>query len=207
MYRKFIWLATFSLLLPACAPRFLYTDDFSTTRNGWTTGTSDSAGVDYVGGEYVINMKEADWFIWGVPQRSDFSNIHLEVTAKPLTTTLDVGFGLICGYQDGQNFYYLGLDPNSYFAIAKFVADQPTMLSDERVWIQSPDITPAQESYRVGADCGHGQLTLYVNGKAIKTVLDASLTKGQVGVFVNTTDTAPTEVHFDDFQVTELPKP
>jgi hypothetical protein len=63
------------------------------------------------------------------------------------------------------------------------------------------------DSYRLGADCGNGTLTLYVDGQQIASVNDSSYTSGKVAVFTWSADEAgrTSNVSFDDFVMTTLP--
>ena len=56
-------------------------------------------------------------------------------------------------------------------------------LTNNDQWASSDLITKNASSYRVGADCGNGNLTLYVDGQQIASVSDASYTSGGVAVF------------------------
>jgi hypothetical protein len=139
-----------------------------------------------------------------VPEES-FSNVHIEVTAKNTGDAEDPGFGIICNYQDGENFYFLGIGSDQLYAIAKFVNDDLTILTDsEGFWTLSDAIPAAADSYRIGADCGNGQLTLYVNGTEIASVEDADYADGDVGLFTQSAEQPEVEVRFDDFVVTKL---
>jgi hypothetical protein len=182
----------------------LFEDDFSDRRSGWTTGVGESGSVDYVADEYAIKVGDSNWFIWGVPGESDLADIHIEVTAIDLGPATDAGFGIICHYVDDQNFYYLGIGSDGYYAIARFVDDEVTFLSDSEGWIESDGIALDAASYRLGADCGQGTLTLYVDGEAIDSVADDTFSSGDVGLFVLSASEPNAEVHFDDFVVTAL---
>ena len=58
----------------------------------------------------------------------------------------------------------------------------------------------------MGADCGKGTLTLYVDGQQIASVSDLSYTGGGVALFTWSAEEATTtDVSFDDFVMTELP--
>jgi hypothetical protein len=60
-------------------------------------------------------------------------------------------------------------------------------------------------SYRVGADCGSGRLTLYVDGRQVASVTDNSYGTGRVGLFTWSGDKAPSaNVTFDDFLLASL---
>ena len=76
-------------------------------------------------------------------------------------------------------------------------------MADES-WLQSETIPVNAASYTIGADCGKGRLTLYVDGQQIDSVQDDSFPKGNVGLFVRSFEQTDVEVRFDDFVVTEL---
>jgi hypothetical protein len=62
-----------------------------------------------------------------------------------------------------------------------------------------------QDSYRVGADCDNGRLTLYVDGKQIASVTDHTYGAGRVGLFAWSGDKASSaDVNFDDFLLGSL---
>ena len=60
------------------------------------------------------------------------------------------------------------------------------------------------QSYdRVGADCGNGTLTLYVNGKVIDSVTDYTYTSGGVGLVAwSGANATAGDVTFDDYILT-----
>jgi hypothetical protein len=58
----------------------------------------------------------------------------------------------------------------------------------------------------MGADCGNGTLTLYVDGQQIASIFDASYVSGEVALFISSSENATTtNLSFDDFLMTELP--
>jgi hypothetical protein len=64
-------------------------------------------------------------------------------------------------------------------------------------------IAQNKDTYRVGADCGNGILTLYVDGQVIDSVPDSTYTSGFVGLFTWSGDNVSTaDITFDDFLVT-----
>jgi len=86
--------------------------------------------------------------------------------------------------------------------IARLNGDAEVFLTNNNRWARSDDIPRKAAAYRLGADCGNGVLTLYVDGKQIASVKDATFAKGDVGLFVSTQKTKDVEVRFDDFVVT-----
>ena len=79
-------------------------------------------------------------------------------------------------------------------------------LTNNDDWGTSTSITKNASSYRLGADCGNGKLTLYVDEQQIVSVSDSSYTTGGVGLLTWSAEEATTtDVSFDDFVMTELP--
>ena len=183
----------------------LFKDDFSSSSSGWSTFTSDTGSVEYVDGEYVMGIFTNEWFIWGNPEES-FGNVHVEVTARNTGGATDTSFGIICNYQDETQQYYLAIDTQGFYAIAKTIPDQADFfLTNDDDWGTSDDITKDASSYRLGADCDNGVITLYVDGIQIASASDTDYGQGDVGLFAWTADESNGEIRFDDFVVTALP--
>jgi hypothetical protein len=181
----------------------LYKDDFSGTGGGWGTGTDASSSVEFENGKLAFELYTDNYFTWSTPDQ-DLENIHLEVTAENLGGGQKTEFGLICNYQDADRYYYFAVDSEGFYAIWKSVPggdENHVILSGGGDWAESPDIPLNAASYRLGADCGGGNLALYVDGKQIDTGQDSEYGKGDVGLFVWTGDDAEATVHFDDFVV------
>ncbi len=219
MRNKFYFLPLVALMLAALAcgggssggdsatpggPKVLLKDDFSSSSSGWGTGSDTESSVEYDGGEYVIKVETDSLLVWGTQDEETLGNVHLAVNVRN-TGANDPTFGVICGYQDDQNFYYMGFGVDAYYAIAKYVNDELTIItSDSNEWMLSDDIKENADSYKLEADCGNGRLTLYVDGKQIASVEDAGYQAGKVGLFARSFDKTGVEVHFDDFVATEL---
>jgi hypothetical protein len=132
----------------------------------------------------------------------------MEVTVINNGTDPTTAFGLICNRQSAaESFYYFAVTPAGQYAIAKATQGQSDVfLSNDDQWAASPLIARDAASYRVGADCANGILTLYVDGQPIASVSDASYASGGVAVFLWSGEEATTtDVSFDDFLMTQLP--
>jgi hypothetical protein len=86
------------------------------------------------------------------------------------------------------------------------LAIDDVFLTNNDQWAVSDSITQNAASYRIGADCGNGALTLYVDGKQIDSVSDTSYAKGDVGLFAWTGTETSAAIQFDDIVVTSLAK-
>lgn len=193
--------------LSAIADRPLYQDDFSGSDTNWGTGTTENSSVEYDNNALRVKVFKDNYIVWSSPNDTDFENVHEEVTVLNNGTDSNTAFGLICYQQTiSSSYYYLMMTPAGEYAIAKAeLTKDDTFLTNNNEWAKSDLIAKDAKSYRVGADCGNGKLTLYVDGKQIDSVNDTTYTKGVAGIQVWSDSPAKNvDVSFDDFVVTKL---
>ena len=180
----------------------LLKDDFSDTSSGWGTGTDDKSSVEYAGSGLQVKVFKDNYFIWTGPNQEKYENVHIEATANNNSSNQDTALGIYCDQQTITSaFYYFAMTPNGQYAIAEAsVALSDVFLTNNDDWADSDAITKNAKSYRIGADCGNGKLTFYVDGKQIASVSDSSYTAGKAGLFVwSPKEINSAEVLFDDF--------
>jgi hypothetical protein len=181
-------------------------DDFSSAN--WGTGTDTDSSVEYVNDALQVIVYTQNYFVWSTPDDQDYENVHMEVTVTNNNTDPTTAFGIMCHQQDvSDSFYYFAITPAGQYAIAKAALGQPTdvFLTNDDQWQYSDAVTANASSYRIGADCGNGTLTLYVDGQQVDSVSDSSYTNGGVALFVWSGEEANSaNVIFDDFLMTKL---
>lgn len=188
------------------SPKVLLSDDFSSTK--WGTGTDADSSVEYANNALQMKVFAKDYFVWSTPSGEKYQNVHLEVTVINNDTDTTTAFGVMCNQQEAKgNFHYVAVTPAGEYAIAKAVEGQTDVfLTNNDQWASSDLIAKEASSYRVGADCGNGTLTLYVDGQQIASVSDSSYTGGGVALFTwSGEDVNSADVSFDDFLMHELP--
>ena len=186
----------------------LVKDDFSDSNSGWGTGTDTDSSVEYSNGGLQMLVYTPNYLTWSTPNTTDYENVHVEATVTHNDTNPTTAFGVICNEQGVlASYYYFVITPSGEYAIAKAsVALSDVFLTNNDQWGSSDLIAENAASYRVGADCGNGTLTLYVDGNQIASVSDTTYTTGRVGMITWSGDEAPSaDVVFDDFVVTALP--
>jgi hypothetical protein len=187
----------------------LMEDDFSAGRSNWGTGTDSDSSVEYVDDALNIQLFTGNYVVWSYPNETSYENIHLEVTVINNGTDSDTAFGFFCykQYPIDDSRYYFAVTPAGDYAIAKAaLAQDDEILTNNGSWRTSDLISKDADSYRLGADCGNGTLTLYVDGQEIDSVSDSTYTSGGIALFVwSGEDISTVNVSFDDFVMTELP--
>jgi hypothetical protein len=192
--------------LPPSPGSVILRDDFSLPQ--WGTATNAENAVEYANDALQMIVYAQNSYVWSPPNDQEYQNVHMEVTAINNGTDSTTAFGLICNRQaTDDSFYYFAVTPAGQYAIAKATQDQSDVfLTNDDQWASSALIPTDAASYRVGADCANGTLTLYVDGQQIDSVSDASYVNGGVALFTWSGEEATTtNVSFDDFLMTQLP--
>ena len=185
----------------------LLQDDFGGIDQPWGTGTDSDSSVEYLNGGLEFKVFTPQYFIWSGPNTTNYQNVHIEVTAKNNNSDQDTAFGLVCNQQVTKSaFYYLAMTANGQYVIAKAaVAQDDVFLTNNAEWGDSDLIAKNASSYRLGADCGNGVITFYVDGQQVATVTDATYTDGYVALFAWSHDQQNgADITFDDFAITDL---
>ena len=185
----------------------LLEDNFEGSDSNWGIGTNSDSSVEYSGGALQMQVFTPNYFTWSTPNETDYENVHIEVTARHNDANSTTAFGVICHEQTiTESHYYFVITSDGGYAIAKAsLAQTDVFLTNNDQWAQSDAITQNAASYRIGADCGNGTLTLYVDGQKIDSVSDTTYTSGGVGLITWSGNEAPSaDVVFDDFVVTKL---
>jgi hypothetical protein len=183
----------------------LLEDDFSSTDSGWGTGTDDDSSVEYSNKALNIFVNKDLYFVWSTPSDEEYKNVHIEVTAFNHSTDSAGAFGIICNLQLTNTSYYFAITGAGEYAIGRYTFVGDTLLTNGGEWGNSNLIKSGADSYRIGADCGSGTLTLYVDGQLIDSVSDTTYTSGKVALFAwSGKELNGTNISFDDFVMAKL---
>ncbi|NJC94942.1 MAG: hypothetical protein C3F07_09850 [Anaerolineales bacterium] len=194
-----------SLACSALGGSALLEDDFSGSDSTWGTGTDSDSSVEYVNDALKFFVSRDYYFVWSTPNDEDYENIHVEVTAKNDSSDSTGAFGIICNMQITDTSYYFAVTGAGEYAIGRYTLTDDVLLTNGGQWGDSDLITSGASSYRIGADCANGTLTLYVDGQKIDSVNDTTYTSGNVGLFAwSGEEVNGTDVSFDDFVVTKF---
>lgn len=177
----------------------LFRDDFSDPSSGWDRVNGEEGITDYQDGRYRILVNTANTDVWANPGL-EFGDVIVEVNATKAGGPDDNDFGVICRYQDLNNFYFFLISSDGYYGIGRVVAGEQTLIGDNQLY---PDdaIRQGEATNHIRADCIGSSLTLHVNGVELAEVQDDTLTSGDVGLLAGTFDQPGTDILFDNFLV------
>ncbi len=222
MKRLWFLLAGLALMVMACSFSFggatsptkqavaptpskvLFQDDFSDTGSGWDRVKDPNGSMtDYVDGRYRILVNESNTDIWANPGKSFDGDVVVSVDAVRNSGPLDNDFGVICRYQDENNYYFFVISSDGYAGIGVVVKGDQKILNKEGKMVPSDKLpTGKGVTYHIKASCIGNVLTLTVNGKRILTVTDSQLAPtGDAGLMAGTFDKKGTDILFDNFIV------
>jgi hypothetical protein len=214
---RIILLSIILLLLAACAgpaegissagktpahPNSIYEDDFSNPASGWETW-SDANGsfVAYQNDGLRILVKDSQFDYWSRPGKR-FVDARVEVDAVKLAGPNDNDFGLICRYQDRNNFYAFLASSDGYVGILKVENGKYKVISGAELSYSS--ILHQNEALNhLQADCIGSSLALSINGQLAARAQDSSFSAGEVGVIAGTNATPAVDIFFDNFVVSK----
>jgi pectate lyase len=180
----------------------LFQDDFSNPDSGWDRAQSDFGSTDYSNGSYVINIAKANIYIFANPSQSFQNDVRIEVDAVKASGTVDNAYGVLCRYQDPDNYYFFEISSDGYVGIGINKAGIKTLLSSsDNNMVPDSSVNQGEASNHLRADCVGSTLTLYVNGTQAASVTDSSFTGGDTGLIAETFTVAGTEIQFDNLFV------
>jgi hypothetical protein len=180
----------------------LFQDNFSSSNSGWATENDQSIKMGYSddGFRIIVGLENMD--AWSVPGL-DFSDIRIDVRGKKMGGPEDNDYGIICRYQDANNFYSFLISSDGYYGINKRVNGQNSLLGNTQMEY-SPAILTGDGENHLQADCDGNSLTLTVNDVQLIEVDDLTFSKGDAGLIAGTFDQAGVDIFFDDFRVLNL---
>jgi hypothetical protein len=178
-------------------------DDFSSSTLGWKEGSSDIGAWGYADGGYFINVAQPEYMVWKFPP----------VNFQPTTAEFDVWspsgpqggtYGVICHFQDQDNFYFVEIDQagNSY-SFGQYAAGEQIILSNPE-WKTATFLkTNSQDANHIMVGCDSDMLSLFINNQyEEQVVLNEYAQPGDLAIFVSTwNDLGPQgfKVIFDNF--------
>jgi hypothetical protein len=186
--------------VPTLPDNVLFQDDFSDPSSGWDRVNQPEGITDYNNGVYRIFVNTINTDVWANPGL-DFSDVRIEVEATKVGGNDNNDFGVICRYQDADNYYFFILSSDGYYGIGKVRDGQQKLIGVEAM-PPSEAIVQGNASNRVRADCLGPKLSLYANDEFLAQYEDTDFSSGDVGLIAGTSPEAPgTDIHFDNFQV------
>ena len=177
----------------------LFQDDFSNPESGWASWNDNGSIIDYHLGSYRIYVDKPNTVYWSTPEKI-FRDVTIEVEAAKVGGPDDNVFGVICRYQDADNFYLLTISSDGYYGIGKYKNGAFSYLGTESMQYNANQaIHLGKTTNHIRADCINSTLILYANGIKLAQVEDHDFSSGDVGLVAAAFDAFGTDILFDNF--------
>lgn len=204
-------LGTSSPNQPANSPKLILDDNFTnqdtSTKNGWSFSTSSTFDQIFQNGMQVFNMKSANGIFWDfLPQ--DYTDVAISVDVQA-TTKGYVEYGIIFRVSPtaNKNEYLFSVDNQGDYYLQKMVNNQWAAVSPTNL---SP--IPNTKSTFLNTGTGKNQLGviiladmiyIYANGHYLNSYMDPSPIKdaGKVGINFQTNTDIPESVNLYRFTI------
>lgn len=184
---------------PQIPGALLYQDGFSDPSSGWDRVQSPEGMTDYEYDKYriVVNASNADY--WANPGLY-FQDVQIDVDAIKDAGPDDNDFGVLCRYQDTENFYFMIISSDGYYGIGMVVDGHQKLLEPPQMY-HSEAINTGRSLNHIEAVCQGSRLALTVNGQFIAETFDATFSDGDIGLIVGSFDEPGVDVWFDNLSV------
>ena len=177
----------------------LYHEDFSNPTNGWSQTVSADGSLKYADGAYQMQVKSAGYDLRAVSGQN-YGDVQIEVDAVRLAGPVENRFGLICRFQDMDNYYVFIISSDGYYAIGKIKNGVASLLGQEMM-AYSGEILQGSVPNRLRFDCIGDTLSGFVNGQTIAISNDADFSSGDAGLITGAFEETGVDVIFDNFLV------
>ena len=177
----------------------LFQDGFSDPSSGWDRVRSSEGMTDYENDRYriVVNAANADY--WSNPGLY-FEDVQIEVDVLKSAGPDDNDFGVLCRYQNTENFYFLIISSDGYYGIGMVVNGHQKLLEPPQMYHTEAVITGNAVNH-IQAVCQGSRLALTVNGEFIAETHDSTFSSGDIGLIVGSFDEPGVDVLFDNLSV------
>lgn len=176
-----------------------FQDDFSNPNSGWSTSQDAGTLVGYENGGFRILVDRPNWWLTVTPDVMFKGDVTIEVDATKVGGPDENYFGIICRYQDDNNFYMMAIVSLGYYGFVKYSNGEASFLGKDSTLYYSNAIHQGKTSNHLRADCIGDTLTMYANGIILGAVQDSDFTYGDVGLTAIALKLAGTNIIFDNF--------
>lgn len=205
---RLIWALGVWLLvaLGACRGQTTWTETFDAPGK-WRVGDDLDAAGQVVDGVYRFDVR-ADIGIFWTTAGQTFGDGVYSVEVVQTAGPIDAGYGLMWRVDDAaDNFYLFQISGDGYVWIGRCssgCAEERNLV--ESWWFESPAVQQGLNARNVlSVTAEAGNFIFRINEIEVGRATDATLARGDVGLFVETLGQGNVRVEFDNFQVAPLP--
>ena len=173
-----------------------FEDDFR-DQGYWETSNEEEHRAYYAPEGFRIE-NHAEEGIYSNTIWLDYGDVRVEVSAGHMAGPESAQFGVVCRWQDDNNFYSFLIGKTGNFTIARTQNGETTLLEEGKLELE---MLPAGQTWRVAGGCLGHRLILELDGQVLVETRDEAFPVGLVGLAVGSRGEAGAEVSFESFRV------
>lgn len=185
--------------LPEKSGSLLFQDAFSDPSSGWDRVRQAEGLTDYDNGAYRIYIDDTHADYWANPGLT-FTDVNLEVEAKKIGGPDNNNYGLLCRYQNRNNFYFFIVSSDGYYGIGKVENGTQRLIHPDQMH-PSWAIRKGSGANHLRAVCEGSRLALWVNGELVAETRDTNFASGDIGLIAGSFDQPGVDIVFDQLVV------
>ncbi len=174
----------------------IFEESFADNRHNWNLFDDSNGSADIANGQLLIDVDRSNYLIFS-RKEGIYENPLMVAEAQFNRPTSDGELGLICGYQDIDNFTIFLISEDGFYVIYKFENDEVVYLVD---WTYS-DFVAESTTYELAVYCGPDGLAFGLNGVLLAEAFDPNYIPGEVGLIASCYENAGLTVGFDSFKI------
>ena len=177
----------------------LFQDGFNDPSSGWDRVQTEVGMTDYENDLYriMVNATNADY--WSNPGLY-FTDVLIDIDAGKRGGPDDNDYGVLCRYQDTENFYFFIISSDGYYGIGIVENGEQRLLEPPQMY-HSEIIHTGNSGNHIQATCSGNHLVLNVNGEQLGEAFDITFSDGDIGLIVGSFDLPGVDIWFDNLMV------
>lgn len=178
----------------------LFAESFDANPKQMDVYVKDTGMAGVMDGEFQIQVNDPNYMQWALVNQA-YPDTVVEVQARKAGGPDDNLYGVICRYKDAENFYYLVISSDGYYAIGSIVGSVRSLIGSQMMQ-RSEAILGGTQINHLKASCTGSTLSLEVNGTLVSSVQDTNLTDGNAGLLAGAFNDSGVDIRFDNLLVT-----
>lgn len=167
----------------------------------WRLSADAAAEVTVAEGKLRIHVTDPGRIAWTSFPHT-YKNFKLTVAATQVSGPSDNEYGVLIRMEGDARFYAFSVSGDGYVRAASFEKSQWIVLGSD--WTLNEAVQLGEMTNQLEVEAQGAQYTFRVNGQEVLQVEDATLSKGEIGLYAGAFAEGDVVVTFDDLNVVPL---
>ena len=186
----------------------LFVDNFSQSNGSWTRLQDATGTIGYENNHFHILVNSINTMLIATAGKKFPNDVSIEVDARKIGGSDNNYFGVVCRYQNPDNYYMFLITSDGLSGILMNKKGVLTMISPGGNWLKMAGIKPGTATNHIRVDCIGEALTVYANGKQVSGSFDHTFIGGDAGLAARSSRLeGGVDIQFDNFIVNKPTQP